>query len=71
MQPGDDPGRLEIRLIPAGVAVLVAVAAIIIGFATGFWLLFRVAYVVVIALPLLYLWSRSMGESLVSFRARR
>ena len=71
MQPGDDPGRLEIRLIPAGVAVLVAVAAIIIGFATGFWLLFRVAYVVAIALPLLYLWSRSMGESLDVEVARR
>ena len=64
MQPGGGPGRLEVRLLPVGAAALVAAAAFIIGFATGFWLLFRVAYVVAIALPLLYLWTRSMGESL-------
>ena len=29
-----------------------------LAFATGFWLLFRVAYVVAIAVPLSYLWSR-------------
>ena len=71
MPPGGDPGRLEVRLLPAGAAVLVAAAAFFIGFATGFWLLFRVAYVVAIALPLLYLWTRSMGESLDVDVARR
>ena len=64
MQPGGGPGRLEVRLLPVGAATLVAAAAFIIGFATGFWLLFRVAYVVAIALPLLYLWTRSMGNAL-------
>lgn len=71
MEPGREPGRLEIRLLPVGAAILVAIAAIAIGFATGFWLLFRVAYLVAIALPLLYLWTRSMGELLDVDVARR
>ena len=33
---------------------------VVVGFATGFWLLFRLAYVVGLAVPLVYLWSRSM-----------
>ncbi len=46
------------------VAVSVAVLCVAVGFATGFWLLFRVAYVIVIAMPLMYLWTRSMANGL-------
>ena len=43
-------------LIAAGVALFtVAVAS-----ATGFWLLFRFAYLIAITIPLLYIWNRSM-----------
>ena len=36
------------------------VVCVAVGFATGFWLLFRLAYVVGLAVPLVYFWSRSM-----------
>ncbi len=45
-------------------AVVVAVICFIGGFATGFWLLFRLAYLLVLVIPLVYLWTRSMIEDL-------
>ncbi len=45
-------------------AATVAAICIVVGFATGFWLLFRVAYVIVVAIPLLYFWTRAMANSL-------
>ncbi len=45
-------------------AVILVVVCILVGFATGFWLLFRVAYFVGLTIPLLYLWTRSMADSL-------
>ena len=63
-EPGGDPGRLQIRWLPVSTAIIAAISCITIGFATGFWLLFRVAYVVAIALPLLYLWTRTMAKML-------
>src|SRR5690606_8341758 len=37
---------------------------VIVGFATGFWLLFRVAYAVALAVPLLYFWTRKMADGI-------
>ncbi len=37
---------------------VIFVVALVCGFATGFWLLFRLAYVVLAAIPLSYLWAR-------------
>ena len=48
----------------ATVAIVLAVIAVATGLATGFWLLFRLAYVIAIGLPLLYLWNRSMIRNL-------
>lgn len=45
-------------------AAAVAVTCVAVGLATGFWLLFRVAYVIAIAIPLLYFWTRAMANSL-------
>ncbi|MDA1004394.1 MAG: DUF58 domain-containing protein [Chloroflexi bacterium] len=45
-------------------AVATAVACVLIGLATGFWLLFRVAYAAAVAVPLIYLWTRSMADGL-------
>lgn len=45
-------------------ALLVALACFVIGFATGFWLLFRLAYVILLVIPLVYLWTRSMINDL-------
>ena len=45
-------------------AALLVVVCITVGLATGFWLLFRLAYVVGVAIPLVYLWSRSMVNGL-------
>lgn len=42
----------------------VAVVCVVVGFATGFWLLFRLAYVIGFAIPLVYFWSRSMVRGL-------
>ena len=36
----------------------------ITGFATGFWLLFRLAYVILLVIPLVYFWTRSMINDL-------
>ena len=45
-------------------AALLVVVCVTVGLATGFWLLFRLAYVVGVAIPLVYLWSRSMVNGL-------
>ena len=41
-----------------------AVVCVVVGFATGFWLLCRLAYLIALAIPLTYLWSRSMIRDL-------
>jgi len=46
------------------VTSIVAGVCVLVGFATGFWLLFRVAYVIVLAIPLLYVWTRLMARGL-------
>jgi uncharacterized protein (DUF58 family) len=46
------------------IALTVVVLCVLIGLATGFWLLFRVAYVIGLAIPLLFLWSRAMVRGL-------
>lgn len=46
------------------VTSIVASVCVLVGFATGFWLLFRVAYVILIAIPLLYVWTRLMARGL-------
>lgn len=45
-------------------AAAVAGVCIVVGLATGFWLLFRIAYVIAVAIPLLYFWTRAMADSL-------
>ena len=45
-------------------AATVAVVCVVVGLATGFWLLFRMAYVVALAIPLSYFWTRSMVNRL-------
>ena len=45
-------------------AAIVAIVCVVVGFATGFWLLFRIAYVIIFAIPLLYFWARAMADSL-------
>ncbi|MCC6236292.1 MAG: DUF58 domain-containing protein [Dehalococcoidia bacterium] len=46
------------------VALALAVACVIVGLATGFWLLFRLAYIVAFAVPLVWFWTRSMIRNL-------
>ncbi|MCK9495722.1 MAG: DUF58 domain-containing protein [Dehalococcoidia bacterium] len=46
------------------VTAFVAVLCIVVGFATGFWLLFRLAYVILIAIPLAWFWTREMAKGL-------
>ncbi len=41
-------------------AIAVALFTLAVASATGFWLLFRFAYLMAIAIPLLYFWNRSM-----------
>ena len=45
-------------------ALLLAGICVVVGFATGFWLLFRLAYVVLFVVPVVYLWTRSMIDEL-------
>jgi uncharacterized protein (DUF58 family) len=45
-------------------ALLLAGVCVVVGFATGFWLLFRLAYVVLLVVPLVYVWTRSMIDGL-------
>ncbi|MDP6605922.1 MAG: DUF58 domain-containing protein [Dehalococcoidia bacterium] len=54
-----------VRSHPAVVVAIALVAiCVLVGLATGFWLLFRLAYVVGLAVPLIYLWSRAMVRGL-------
>ena len=46
------------------VTAVVAMLCVVVGFATGFWLLFRLAYVIAIAIPLAYFWTRAMSRGL-------
>ena len=41
-------------------ALALAGFCFVAGFATGFWLLFRLAYVLALVVPVVYLWTRSM-----------
>lgn len=62
-----DEGGLISRMrrhINVTVTAFVAVLCIVVGFATGFWLLFRLAYVILLAIPLAYLWTREMAKGL-------
>ena len=52
-------------------ASALVVVCVLVGLATGFWLLFRLAYVIAIGLPLLYLWNRSMIRNLAIEVLRR
>lgn len=45
-------------------AVVLTVGCFALAFATGFWLLFRLAYLTAFALPLLYFWTKAMADSL-------
>lgn len=46
------------------IALTIAVVCVVVGLATGFWLLFRLAYIVAFAVPLVWFWTRSMIRSL-------
>ncbi|MEX2445960.1 MAG: DUF58 domain-containing protein [Dehalococcoidia bacterium] len=46
------------------VAATLAVICALIGFATGFWMLFRLSYLAALAIPLLYFWTRAMARGL-------
>ena len=46
------------------IAIFLVVVCVVMAFATGFWLLFRLAYVIGLAIPLVYFWTRSMIRSL-------
>jgi uncharacterized protein (DUF58 family) len=50
-------GNVSVALALAGICVVV-------GLATGFWLLFRLAYIVAFAVPLVWFWTRSMIQDL-------
>jgi uncharacterized protein (DUF58 family) len=55
----------RIRLNPSpSIAVTLALLCVVLGFATGFWLLFRLSYLIAFAVPGLYFWTRSMSRSL-------
>lgn len=46
------------------IALALALICSVLGFATGFWLLFRLAYLAALAIPLVYLWTRAMAGGL-------
>jgi uncharacterized protein (DUF58 family) len=52
------------RYPSAAIAIGLGIICVILGFATGFWLLFRLAYIVALAVPALYFWTRSMSRGL-------
>ena len=45
-------------------AAFLAVLSIVVGFGSGFWLLFRLAYLTLFAIALLYFWTRAMARGL-------
>ncbi len=45
-------------------AVTLTLGCFVLAFASGFWLLFRLAYLTAFALPMLYFWTRAMANSL-------
>lgn len=45
-------------------AIVLAIVAVFTATATGFWLLYRLAYVIAFAIPIAYLWTRSMVRGL-------
>ena len=45
-------------------AAFLAVLSIVVGFGSGFWLLFRLAYLALFAIALLYFWTRAMARGL-------
>ena len=57
-------GAAASRHMNVTLAVLITVGCFVLAFATGFWLLFRLAYLTAFALPLLYYWTRAMSNSL-------
>lgn len=56
--------RLARRYPNVAAALAVAAVCFIGGFATGFWLLFRLAYLLLLVLPVVYVWTRSMIDDL-------
>ena len=56
-------GRVR-RHVNVTITLFVAALCVVLGFATGFWLLFRLAYVILIAIPLAWLWPREMAKGL-------
>ena len=52
------------RHFNVSLAIFLTVGCFVLAFATGFWLLFRLAYLTAFALPLLYFWTRAMSDSL-------
>jgi len=50
--------------VNVSLAITLAIVCVLVGFATGFWLLFRLAYMILFAIPVVFLWSRSMLNSL-------
>jgi hypothetical protein len=50
--------RLINRNRQLSLLILLLIVSWMLAFATGFWLLFRVVYVLAIAVPLAWLWSR-------------
>jgi len=45
-------------------ALLLGLLCLFIAYATGFWTLFRLTYLIFAALPVLWLWTRSMSKNL-------
>ena len=45
-------------------ALIIGLLCLLIAYATGFWTLFRLTYLIFIALPVLWLWTRSMSKNL-------
>jgi len=41
-----------------------AAVCIIVAFATGFWMLFRLSYIILLAIPMAYFWTREMARNL-------
>ena len=52
------------RYPSAAIAVSLGVICAVLGIATGFWLLFRLSYIIAFAVPAFYWWTRSMSRGL-------